>query len=144
MPSAWCLEPHFHFRPLESYLHFGVQSLHLFSVRYSESSCLSFIRSITIFLHYGVQSHWAHSFRPFFESFLLFSFGVQSRFSYPFMHLESFLFLVSAFRATVLFGIQCHYHLFISFGVQSRCTYPFRHFESPFSFLLLMFRVISP
>ena len=78
-------------------------------VQHSESSCLSFVRFITIFLHYGVQSHWAHSFGPV-KSFLSFNFGVQSRFSYPFMHFESSPFLVLTFRTIVLFCIQCHRH----------------------------------
>ena len=77
---------------------------------------------------------------------------MQSRFSYPFMRLESFLFLVLAFRAIIPFGIQCHHHFFflvlafraiIYFGVQSHRTYPFRHLEPP-SFHVLKFKVVSP
>ena len=121
------------------YLEFRVVVL----VRHSESSFPSFVQSITIFLHSSVQSHWAHFFGSF-ESFLFFSFGFQSCLSYPFRHLESFLSLVLEFRATVLFGIQYHYHLFLSFGIQSHCTYLFRHLESPLSFLFLIVKVISP
>ena len=118
-----------------TYLLFGTQSRVFNStLRVIMSIFRLASRSTTTSLHFGIQSHWAYSFSHF-DSFLFFSFGIQSHFSYPFMHLELFLFLVSAFRATVMFDIQCHYHLFLSFGVQSHFTYLFRHSKSPLSSL---------
>ena len=78
-------------------------------VQHSESSCLSFVQSITIFLISGIQSHWTRSFGLF----------------------ESSIFLVLAFRA-VLHTHSCilSHHLFLSSSVQSHCTYLFKHLES--------------
>ena len=92
----WRSEPHLHsvFRAIICFcLEFRVVVL----VRHLGSSCLSFVRFITFFLHSGFQSHRAHSFGSF-KSFLFFSFGFQSHFSYPFIHRESPSFHVLTFR----------------------------------------------
>ena len=100
--SSWCSE---------SYLQFGVQShtfslmfkvdvFYLvlratFSVWHSESSCLSFVRHSDplpfpsfFFLAFIVIGHTPSSL---LSHIFILHFGVQSRFSYPFMHFESFL-----------------------------------------------------
>ena len=115
-----------------TYLCFNIQSHYLSSIWRSEPHSQFDTQSPHVYLSLDPSPFSSilafrairHTSSGLFESFLFFIFGVQSHWAYFFRP----FWVIS----------------FLSFGVQSHCTYPFRYFESPFSFLLLTFRVIPP
>ena len=119
---VWRSEPHFQFDVQSLCLLFGIQS-HVFSSALRVLMSIFFIRhpNPSLSFHFFTFSAIGRTPLGFLSHIFILHFGVQSRFSHPFMYFES--------------------PSFFSFGFQSHFSCSFRH-SMPSSFFSLAFRAI--
>ena len=161
---VWRSEPHFQFDVQSLCLLFGIQS-HVFSSALRVLMSIFFIRhpNPSLSFHFFTFSAIGRTPLGFLSHIFILHFGVQSRFSHPFIHFESPSFLVSAFRVTIASQIRCleppsfsisafRATIILNFGVQSHYPFlfwiskppfhsQFRH-SKPSSFSVSTFRAI--